>query len=142
LFRTAQPAGVPSGAFREGGKILGARAYIYNTGDEEHWMLFASAGNWTVNEWSSDAGFVYWGYDRKRDRGMLVFCGGTQVSFAGRQIVVSSNVPFCEIIREQGNVRVLGANPDEIIVRDHGLETLVASMTAGSALRFSEQAGR
>jgi hypothetical protein len=51
-------------------------------------------------------------------------------------------VPFCEIILEQGNVRVLGANPDEIIVRDNGLETLVASMTAGSALRFSEQAGR
>ena len=84
-----------------------------------------------VGSWSSDAEFLCWGYDRKRDRGVLVLCGGTQVSFGGREIIATAEaVSYVEVFRENGTVQVLGANQNAITLRDPGLRSLITNDSA------------
>ncbi len=127
LFRARENA-EPRGSLKSAGGNGNAREYVYAEGNEEHWMFFSSAGaRWTVGDWSSDAEFVYWGYDRKRDIGLLIVCGGCLVSFAGRELVAClGRVPYFEIVREKGIARVLTPASDAIVLRNAGLGALLA----------------
>jgi hypothetical protein len=137
LFRSAENAGARLRKLAVVGQTSSVSGYAYAEDDEEHWMFFATAGeHWTLDEWTSDAQFVYWGYDRKQDRGTLICCGGSKVSFAGHEIVATSQpFSFCEVVRENGTVRVLGPQKEAIIVRDPGLRTLVEPIAAVNAAR-------
>ncbi len=132
LFRSTQNASAPIGTLTAVGQNSSARAYFYQAGDEEHWIFFATPGQrWALGNWSSDAEFLYWGYDRKQDRGMLILCGGTQVSFGGHEIIsIAGPVCYIEVLRESGTVRLLGADQNAIIVRDPGLRSLITNESA------------
>src|SRR5260370_899130 len=81
-----------------------ASGYCYRTPDERHAIIFAnSEAPWTLGSWTSDAGFLYWGSDRRRERGSLIFCNGTYVNFSGQPIVSSSQrIRRCAIMEGNG----------------------------------------
>ena len=122
------------GSLKSAGESVGARGYVYSEGDYEHWMFFsAGSGRWILGDWSSDAEFVYWGYDRKRDSGLLIVCGGCLVSFAGRELVAClAPAPYFEIVRAKGIARVSASASDAIVLRDPGLGALVTTDSAVS----------
>ena len=105
----------------------GVRGYSYTQPGEEHRIIFAAQA-WAFGEWASDAEFLYWGYDRNRDRGLLVFTGGTQVSFAGKVLVESpKRQSHGEVLWENGRSRVAGSNGNSVTLREDVFRTLLAA---------------
>jgi Heparinase II/III-like protein/Heparinase II/III N-terminus len=124
LFRSKENANTRTGSLCAAGENSGVCGYVYVEHEEEHHMFFA-ARPWALGDWASDAEFVYWGYDRKQDYGLLIFCGGTQVSLAGQEIAAcSKQSSCCEVIWEKGSSRILGPNRDAATVHDSRLRTL------------------
>jgi len=136
-FRLRENATIQSGTLKTVGETSGARGYIYAEGHEEHRFFFATANqNWTADGWSSDAEFVYWGYDRKHDLGLLIFCAGMQVSAAGQPVAECFRpVSFCEVFWENGVVRRLGTDDSQITVHDSALRSLIAEPVFSAASR-------
>jgi len=135
LFRLREDASARPGALRVVGETTSVRAYVYSEGDAEH-RFFFNTGNqlWTADTWSSDAELVYWGLDRKQDRGLLVFCGGTQLSVAGHLLAECSNpAPFCEVVWQNGRAEVLGAVRDPMTIHNLAFRTLMAEPALLSA---------
>jgi hypothetical protein len=113
------------------------RAYVYSENNEEHRFFFATGSqNWNVDGWSGDAEFVYWGYELKNDRGLLIFCGGTKVSAAGQVLVECARpVPFSEVVWENARAQVLGASDREIRIHDAALRRLTAELVFSASVR-------
>ena len=120
LFRSRQDATVPTGSFRAIGKNAAVSGYAYLDGDEQHRMFFADSGKpWILEHFSSDAEFLYWQHDQKRDRVMLIVCGGSSVSFAGREVVTSPmRVSYYEVLWENGSVKLSGPGSEAVSVRE------------------------
>src|SRR6185312_644800 len=120
LFRSRQNASVPAGSFRAIGKNAAVSGYSYVDNAEEHRVFFADSGKpWSLEDFSSDAEFLYWQQDRKRDRALLIVCGGSSVSFAGRAAVTCPNrVSYCEVLWENGSVKLSGPDSEAVSVND------------------------
>lgn len=136
-FRLRENANIQSGALKTVGESSGARGYVYAESDEEHRFFFSPANrHWTVDGWSSDAEFVYWGYDRKHDLGLLIFCGGMQVGVAGQPVAECSRpASFCEVLWENGRARSLGTDENQITVHDSALRSLIDEPVFSAAAR-------
>jgi len=95
-----------------------ASGYRYLMPDEQHAVIFAnSEAPWTLGPWTSDAGFLYWGFDRYRERGSLIFCNGSYVNFGGQPVVSSSQrIERCEIMEENRAMEVYVSDNDSVVV--------------------------
>lgn len=135
LFRSGENASIRPGTLKAVGEAFGVRAYLFSESEEEHRFFFANANqNWGTDNWSSDAEFVYWGYERKHDRGLLVFCGGTKVSAAGQVIAECSNRgSFCEVLWDNGRTQVLGPGDDQVTIHDLAIRGLTAEPVFSAA---------
>ncbi len=104
-----------------------ASGYCYRTPDERHAIIFAnSEAPWTLGSWTSDAGFLYWGSDRRRERGSLIFCNGTYVNFSGQPIVSSSQrIRRCEIMEGNGAREVFVSDSDAVVVHRSEIGRLI-----------------
>ena len=137
LFRSRKTASSQPGTLKSIGQISRERGYVYADGQEEHRFIFANGSQiWNIDGWSSDAEFVYWAYDRKRDSGLLVLCGGTKVSAAGQAIVeCSKQGSFCEVLWENGRAQALGAGGNRITIYDAALRSLTAEPVLSTSTR-------
>lgn len=112
--------------------------YSYTQPGEEHQIIFA-AQPWTFGEWASDAEFLYWGYDRNRDRGLLVFFGATQVSFAGQALVeLSKRQSHGEVVWENGQGRVAGSGGASVTLREDVFRTLMSASPIAVTLNHTK----
>lgn len=120
LFRSRQNASVPAGSLNAIGKNAAVSGYVYLDDAEEHRMFFSDSGEpWSLEDWSSDVEFLYWRHDRKRDRVMLIVCGGSSVSFAGREVITSpKRVSYCEVLWENGSVKLSGPGSEAVSVKE------------------------
>lgn len=134
LFKLRENASVRPGTLKPVGESSIVPAYEYAKSDEEHRFFFASANKpWTVDGWSSDAEFLYWGYDRKSDRGLLILSGGTKVSAAGQALAECSKpASFCEVLWENGRARGLGAD-NRVTIHESVFRRLMAEPVLSSA---------
>lgn len=137
LLRSGKTASSQPGTLKTIGEVSGGRCYVYACAEEEHRFFFANGGQtWNVGGWSSDAEFVYWGYDRKQDRGLLIFCSGTKVSLAGQVLAESSKqTSICEVLWENGRVQVLGADNRRVTIDDSVLRSLVTEPALSASAR-------
>jgi hypothetical protein len=142
LFLSRGNASVRPGTLNVIGDTSGVRAYVYSDADEEHRFFFATANrDWAVDGWSSDAEFVYWGYERTLDRALLVLCGGTKVNAAGQAIAECSNQgSFCEVLWENGSAQVLRRGDSEITIHDSALRSVTTEPALSALVR--QQAGK
>jgi len=88
-----------------------------------------------LQDWSSDAEFVYWGYDRKQDEGLLVCCGGTKLSVGATEILTClAQTSYCEVLWKNGTGTVLSPAQERVTINESGLRALsaepVLSLTA------------
>jgi hypothetical protein len=74
--------------------------YRYTRPAEEHYFFFAAGpGAWNLSGWSSDAQFLYWSVDRRREQRLLVLCRGSYAEVGGRRVLASTNsVEYAEIV--------------------------------------------
>lgn len=141
LFRLRENASLRPGTLDTVSETSSARCYEYAENGEEHRFFFGSANkDWTVDGWSGDVEFVYWGFDRKSDRALLVLCGGTKVSAAG-QVLVECSTPasFCEVLWENGRARLLGAVDIPVTLYEAALRSLMAEPVLSSARRQASE---
>ena len=141
LFKLRENASVRPGTLKTMGESSSVRAYEYADGDDEHRFFFTSAKkDWTAVGWSSDAEFVYWGFDRKSDRGLLVLCGGTKVAATGYVLAeCSTPASFCEVLWENGRARVLGVADNRVTIHESALRSLMADPVLSSARRQASE---
>ena len=120
--RTADAQGV-AGNLTESASGSGARGYAYAAGGEEHQFVFGDGKIWQLNSWASNADFLYWALDRRRGSGMLICCGGTQLTFAGQPLLEYSK-GLCEVFYEDGESQSLGTNRDSVSINGSVLQSL------------------
>ena len=81
-----------------------ASGYCYSLADGIHRMFFSHDAQWTLNDWSSDAEFLYVG-EHRNSIAEVIFCNGSRVAFRGRPIVSASRrIESCELLRATGDV--------------------------------------
>jgi hypothetical protein len=61
--------------------------YRYQTGDEEHCIIFGQGKAWTLGRWGSDAEFFYWSRSQDGERRLLICCNGSYVELNGRRVI-------------------------------------------------------
>ncbi len=95
-----------------------ARAYRYETADEEHLLIFGGGGeSWTAGSWSSDAEFMHVG--RRADRQRLIVCNASYLGAGGKRVVSSAAAILrCEILIKDGGVEVLCSDENAVIMKD------------------------
>lgn len=115
---------------RANGAVAG---YAYTVHDEVHRIFFADSGqSWTMENWSSDAGFLY---SREDSAGLrcVVFCNGSRVEFAGSAVVSADTmVRRCDLMVNER--RIICGQAEAITVhgwpesgtRASGMETVAA----------------
>jgi hypothetical protein len=115
-------------AFPENGKTSSVVGYLYATPSELHKMFFASAQDWKLSDWSSDAEFLY---SRENESGLqeIIFCNGSYVAFRGNRVASSrSRVESCELLWS-GGARILSAQRE--LIAFHNWPKLSSSIGAG-----------
>jgi hypothetical protein len=95
-----------------------ARAYRYETGDEEHVAIFGGRDeSWTVVPWSSDAEFMYSG--QRSDQHHLIICNASYLEAGGKRLVSSAaRMLRCEILVSQSGVDVFCSDENATIMKD------------------------
>jgi hypothetical protein len=96
------------------------RAYRYSTSKEEHSFFFAfQSGPWVFGAWASDADFLYWAFDRKKEQCMLVLCNGSYADAAGRRVITcGKRVRYAEILSSDANVEILSSDPGQVELKE------------------------
>ena len=92
------------------------RGYRYTRAGEEHFFFFADVAKaWGHGAWSSDAQFLYWAVDRRREQRLLVLCGGSYVEVAGLRVLASPNsVEYAEIMGAAGKTELFSSDPERV----------------------------
>ena len=92
------------------------RAYRYLREGQEHHFFFAdNEGSWRLANWSSDASFLYWAWDRRQDARMLVICDGTYCETGGLRVISSAGrVEYAEITSLGGKQELSAPDTENI----------------------------
>lgn len=94
-------------------KVIG---YRFETADEEHHMFFGQGKEWETFPWGTDAEFLYWGQIRDKAQRVLVCCNASYVEANGQRVMSSSGRNLrCEIISEEGRVRVISSGREAVV---------------------------
>ncbi len=105
-----------------------AAGYGYKTADGEHYIIFGQGTPWTLDQWSSDAGFLYWGSAGDPPTATLVCCNATYVRRSGQTIVTAMRAVLrCEIIEKGNQFEVVSSDPESVVVDREGWRLLRAN---------------
>jgi hypothetical protein len=81
-----------------------AVCYCYSRADETHRMFFSHVAQWSLDDWSSDAEFLYI-REHRNSITEIIFCNGSGIAFRGRPIVSAGRrIESCEILRATGEI--------------------------------------
>ena len=113
------------------------RAYLYETAGEKHVMIFGLRGeSWAMSPWTSDAEFMYVGWQGKRRS--LVLCNAHYLELAGKK-VVSSVAPMlrCEILIGEQGVEAVCSDENAVVMKD-AIRAMWAESDTGSTMSASK----
>ena len=103
-----------------------AAGYCYKTAHGEHCVIFGQGTPWTIDKWSSDAGFLYWG--STGDTQTLICCNATYVRWSDQTIVTTKRAVLrCEIIERGNHFEVVSSDPESVVVSREGWRLLRAN---------------
>jgi hypothetical protein len=114
------------------------QVYRYVREGQEHQFFFATGtDSWIFNQWTSDAVFLYYSWEREREQRLLIACGVSYVQIAGLKVLTSEgSVDYAEVMSSTGRTEFLSADPERVAL--HGsldrVETEMA-MTGNSPNR-------
>jgi Heparinase II/III-like protein/Heparinase II/III N-terminus len=101
--------------------------YRYQAAQDEHSIVFGDGKPWKLDDWSSDAEFLYWGPGGSDSRRTLICCNGTYVERSGQKIVTAKRAVLrCEVIESGNQFDVVSSDPEAIDVRREGWTMLLA----------------
>jgi hypothetical protein len=101
--------------------------YRYQSGQDEHSIVFGDGKPWKLDDWSSDAEFLYWGRGGSDSKRILICCNGTYVERSGHAIVTSKRTVLrCEIIESGDEFEVVSSDPEAVVVDREGWRMLLA----------------
>lgn len=115
---------VPDASLRSGlGRLermpdqAGVRGYRYTREKQEHRFFFADVGTWSLDNWTSDARFLYWSCDREHDVKLLVICGGTYAEVNGVRVLAGEQaVDYAEVTSSEGHTELKSSSPEQVSV--------------------------
>jgi hypothetical protein len=91
--------------------------YRYSNLAQEHNFFFADATTWALGEWASDAEFLYWTFDREKERYSLILSNGTYACARGRRVVTcSQRVSYAEIAKSGSRVEMFSSQPEHVML--------------------------
>lgn len=107
-------------------------AYRYQSGHSsthnEHWIVFSDGKPWSLEGWSSDAEFLYWGPGATASKRTLICCKGTYVEWSGHAIVTAKRTVLrCEAIESGNQFEIISSDPDAVVVNREGWSMLLAN---------------
>jgi hypothetical protein len=92
------------------------RGYRYTRAGEEHSFFFADVAKpWSFGAWSSDAQFLYWAVDRRREQRLLMLCGGSYAEVAGLRALASpKSVEYAELVGFDRKTELFSSDPERV----------------------------
>lgn len=95
------------------------QAYRYLREGQEHYFFFSNVkGPWTLGNWSSDASFLYWVWDRASDLRILVICGGAYAETGGVRVLTSELcVDYADLVSSATGTEVFCSDPDHLVLQ-------------------------
>jgi Heparinase II/III-like protein/Heparinase II/III N-terminus len=109
-------------------KLSAVAGYRYKMAGEEHRMFFGQGQPWALDQWTSDAEFLYFRRRAEASAETLIFCKATYVEWAGRTIVTAKGAVLrCEIIGTAGQFEVVSPDQEMVSVKPEGWMMLVTS---------------
>jgi len=95
------------------------QVYRYIREGQEHRFFFANGdGSWNFGTWSSDAGFLYWAWDREPEQRVLIACGGTYVEIRGVRVLTSERaVDYAEVVSSAGKTELFTSAPERVVLQ-------------------------
>jgi len=105
-----------------------AVGYCYKTAQSEHHVIFGQGTPWTLDQWSSDAGFLYWGSAGDSPTQTLTCCNATYVRWSDHAIVTAKRAVLrCETIESGNQFDVVSSDPESVVVDREGWRLLRAN---------------
>jgi Heparinase II/III-like protein/Heparinase II/III N-terminus len=95
-------------------------SYRYSRERQEHQFFFAdNAGSWSFGNWTSDARFLYWSWDRGRDLRLLVVCGGSYAEIGGARVLMTETpVDYAEVVNVAGKTELFSSHPGRVVLQE------------------------
>jgi hypothetical protein len=96
------------------------QSYRYTRDGQEHQFFFANAeGVWSFGNWTSDARFLYWSWDRGRDLRLLVICGGSYAGIGGARVLTSETpVDYAEVVNAAGKTELFSSHLERVVLQE------------------------
>ena len=116
-----------------------AVGYCYKTDRDEHRIVFGAGKPWKLEQWSSDAEFLYWGQAGDSTQ-TLICCNATYVEWSERPIVTAKRTVLrCEIIGTEKQFKVVSSDLEAIVVDREGWKMLVEKSSLQPVGKFTEE---
>jgi hypothetical protein len=92
------------------------RGYRYTRPGQEHCFFFPSTqGAWKLGNWTSDARFLYWAWDRAQESRVLVICDGTYAEIGGLRVLTSAQaVDYAEVVGTRNQTELFSSHADRV----------------------------
>jgi hypothetical protein len=76
------------------------------------------AGTWALEEWASDASFLWWSFDRERELYSLVLCNGSYAEAGGRRVLsCHKRVGYAEVLSSAAKVDLFSSEPEHVMLQ-------------------------
>lgn len=101
--------------------------FRYQAAQDEHSIVFGDGKPWRLDQWSSDAEFLYWGPEGIGSKRTLISCNCTYVEWAGHAILTAKRAVLrCEVIESGNQFELVSSDPDAVVVNREGWTALMA----------------
>jgi hypothetical protein len=94
-------------------------AFRYTKALEEHNFVFAHRPDpWTSGPWTSDADFIYWSFDREKQKYNLILCNGSYADAGGRRVLsCGSRISYAEVSSSAVKVDLFSSDPEHVVLQ-------------------------
>ena len=102
--------------------------YRCKTAESEHCVIFGQGKPWRLEQWNSDAEFLYWERAGNAAAQTLVCCNATYVEWSERTIVTAKRAVLrCETTGDADQFEVVSSDPESVIVNREGWKMLLTN---------------
>jgi hypothetical protein len=94
-------------------------AFRYTKGLQEHNFVFAHRSDpWTSGPWTSDADFIYWSFEREKQKYNLILCNGSYADAGGRRVLsCGSRISYAEVSSSAVKVDLFSSDPEHVLLQ-------------------------
>ena len=72
----------------------------------------------TTGPWTSDADFIYWSFDREKQKYYLILCNGSYADAGGRRVLsCGSRISYAEVSSSAVKVDLFSSDPENVLLQ-------------------------